>query len=175
MRPRFRRRDKGGKAKKLRPNPERMNELNPALQRLSHYAGGRPKEEAGALLFSSAPSPWAGFRLERHALYPGSGRGLCWPTIRVWLVRAGELQLRERADKDIEIGFHARQGSITIWPAGHESTSLDWTGTAELIDLEIAPGMLERFGAFDIRCAELAAQRGIEDPASGCAPARHGR
>jgi AraC family transcriptional regulator len=140
-----------------------MDTLNAGLQRLSHYAEGQPQEDAGALLFTSTPSPWAGFRLERHALSPNSERHLCWPTARIGLVRAGELRLRERPSKHVENLFLAGPDSITIWPAGYESTSFDWTGTAELVDLEIAPNILERFGKFDLRCVELAAQRAIQD------------
>lgn len=141
-----------------------MDALNPALQPLSHFAEGRPQEDAGALLFSSAPSPWAGFRLERHSLSPGREKHLYWPTPRLGLVRAGSACVEERRTEQGDHRFLAGRNSVTIWPGGYESASLCWSGRAEIIDVEILLNSLEDSAEFDFRCVELAAQRGIQDP-----------
>ena len=135
-----------------------------APQRLSHFADGKRQDAAGTLLFSSAASPWAGFRVESRSLDRGSEKRRHWPTARMGIVKTGELQLQERPNKHITNPFLTAKGSVTIWPAGYSSTSFDWTGAAELVDLEIGPDVAELLGDFDFPCAPLAAQRGIQDP-----------
>ena len=154
----------------IRPNlgPKRMDAPNPALQRLSHFA-----EDAGAMLFSRTPSPWAGFRLERHSLSPGREKHLYWPTPRLGLVRAGSACVEERRTEQGDHRFIAGKNSVTIWPGGYQLAILGWSGRAEIIDVDILSNSLEVSAEFDFRCVELAAQSNSRSSFGG-ARVRHG-
>ena len=136
-------------------------------ERLTHIADGRIQEDGGkggTLLLSSGASPWTGFRLERHSLFPGHERHLVWPTPRFALVSVGGFSMTERQTSRSQRDFIAEVGSFTIWPGGHESASLGWSGWAEILDVDINPAMLERIGECELRPIELAPQLGIQDP-----------
>jgi AraC family transcriptional regulator len=101
--------------------------------------------------------------LERHSLFPGHERHLVWPTSRFALVSVGGFSMTERQTSRSQRDFTAEVGSFTIWPGGHESASLVWSGWAEILDVDINPAILERIGEFELRPIELAPQPGIQD------------
>jgi AraC family transcriptional regulator len=118
----------------------------------------------GGLLWSSDGSPWSGFLLERkhgRRIFP-SHRSY-WPTSRVVLVTAGEIRVEDSAQTPRR--FTTGLDSVTIWPAGHESASLSYSGDGEAIDLELDAGTLARL-APDERLGEvqLTLRQGIRDP-----------
>ena len=132
--------------------------------RLAHIADGRLQADPGVLLLSSAQSPWAGFLLERHAVSSGSERRLFWPTPRLGLIARGAFRIEEHGPRG-QHRFLAELDSITIWPGGHESVTLGWSGSGEIIDVEIAPASLGRLALAgpDLGAVDLAVQPGIQD------------
>jgi AraC family transcriptional regulator len=87
-----------------------------------------------------------------------------WPEAHVGLILAGELSIEARALARIQ-HFVAGPGSATIWPAGHELTSLSWTGSCVAVDVQMDVSILERLAQEDDHLAGAAftPQLGIRD------------
>jgi AraC family transcriptional regulator len=136
----------------------------PLRQRLGHVAGGRFQEDPGVVLFSSAQLPWRGFPWERHAVSSGHERRVFWPTPRLGLVEVGAFRMHEQTGGGTR-RFLAGVDSITIWPAGHESSNLTWQGTGEIIDVGIDFALVERLQLLDQdpTAVRLTVQPGIQD------------
>lgn len=83
---------------------------------------------------------------------------------RLGLIALGAFSMEEHGPRG-QHRFLAGLDSITIWPGGHESVTLGWSGSGEIIDVEIAPASLERLALAepDLGAVELAVQRGIHD------------
>jgi AraC family transcriptional regulator len=136
--------------------------FQPTVHRLSHIAEGRLREDPGVLLHSSAGTSWAGFPIERHAVVSGLERRLFWPTARLGLVASGAFTLEEtRFGRQRR--FVAGVDTVTVWPGGHESASLRWSGSGEIIDVEIALLPLA-VSEPELGDAQLGVQLGVRDP-----------
>jgi AraC family transcriptional regulator len=123
-------------------------------------------------LLSSAESSWCGFPLERNVSEDGSVRSIIFPSTELIMVVGGSICVEYRA-----LGAHKRflagPGSVTIWPAGHESRPASWTtqraegAATEMLRVQLDMPALERLTPEyePIACRRLAQQPGIEDPA----------
>jgi len=134
-------------------------------RRLRAVIDGRLQLAPGPLLLSSAQSSWSGFLLERLQVSAGYARSLFWPRTRVVLVATGRVSIEDRALPG-DVHFIAGPGSVTVWPGGHESRSLSWSGACQVVDVEIDVSTLGRLAQCDDRLARMAVapQPGIQDP-----------
>jgi AraC-like DNA-binding protein len=85
---------------------------------------------SGAPLLLSSQTPWTGFLLERDACHEGSARTLFNLHTSLVLAEAAPIEVEDRALKG-EPRFVARCGSVTLWPAGHESHAIAWRPLVE--------------------------------------------
>jgi AraC family transcriptional regulator len=101
----------------------------------------------------------------------GGAESVIFPYTELVMVTEGSICVDYRA-LGTNRRFLARLGSVTIWPAGHESKPAWWTpqpidraGT-EMIRVQLDPSALERLGPEDDPVAgqSVAQQSGIDDP-----------
>ena len=147
-----------------------------ASKRLEELIDGRLQSaEPTPPLLSSAETAWSGFPLERNVSPEGVVGSIIFPYTELIMVAAGSICVEYRA-----LGAHKRflagPGSVTIWPAGHESRPASWTSqrvegaTTEMLRVQLDLSALERLAPHDdpvtgLRLTQLAQQPGIEDPA----------
>jgi AraC family transcriptional regulator len=123
-------------------------------------------------LLSSAPSAWSGFPLERNVHHDGRAGSILFPDAELIMVAAGSICVEYRA-LNVNKRFFAGPGSVTIWPAEHESRPASWTsqhidgGTTEMLRVQLDMLALERLVPENDPVANLrlVQQSGIEDPA----------
>jgi AraC family transcriptional regulator len=123
-------------------------------------------------LLSSAPSAWSGFPLERDVHRDGRAGSILFPNPELIMVAAGSICVEYRA-LNVNKRFFAGPGSVTIWPAGHESRPASWIsqhiegGTTEMLRVQLDMLALERLVPENDPVANLRLlqQSGIEDPA----------
>lgn len=131
----------------------------------------RPVCAAPPLLLSTQ-GEWAGFVLERDVCRDGSAGTIFYPHTSLVLVASGSIAVEDRAlagDKH----FVGRCGSVTLWPAGYESTDISWTpecmanAATEMIRVQLNLSVLDRLAPDDDRIVRrsLVQQSGIDDPA----------
>ncbi|MGH8503145.1 MAG: helix-turn-helix domain-containing protein [Gammaproteobacteria bacterium] len=99
----------------------------------------------------------------------GRAGSIIFPYTELIMVAAGSICVEYRA-LGANKRFFAGPGSVTIWPAGHESKPALWTpqrATTEMIRVQLDMPALERLAPEDDPVAgpRLAQQSGIEDPA----------
>src|SRR5882672_4639026 len=116
---------------------------------------------------SSARVPWNGFLTERDPCLEGHATSIVWPHTEVIMVATGGVWVDHRA---FGVGgrFFAGPGSVTIWPAEHESQSVSWTpidsscGSTEIVSVELDPCVL-RLLTPEADSRTVAMQPGVQD------------
>jgi AraC family transcriptional regulator len=108
---------------------------------------------------------WSGFPLERHQVSSGYESSRLWTTSRLILVTAGQVRVQDRALPG-RPSFLAGPGSVTLWPGGHRSRALLWSGPCDALDVELNASVVERLAPDHnlLDGASLIAQPGITDP-----------
>ena len=142
-------------------------------QRLQELIDGKLQPVGAAPpLLSSADAPWSGFLMERDVCRNGSAQSIVYPHTELILVQCGSIGVEDQALQGSK-RFIAREGSITLWPAGHEARSISWQprcpegDTAEMTRLHLDLAVLQRLAPDDGPLLERAhvQQSGITDPA----------
>lgn len=142
-------------------------------RRLEELIDGRlrPVCEAPPLLLSTL-SPWSGFMLERDLCRAGSAKTIFYPHTSLVLVTSGSVAVEDQA-LQVNRRFVARRGSVTLWPAGHESKAISWapdrirSAPTEMVRVQLNLSLLERLAPEEVRAVSqrLTQQAGVEDPA----------
>jgi len=117
---------------------------------------------------SSVRVPWNGFLAERDPCLAGRADSIVWPNTELIMVTTGGVWVDYRA---FGVGrqFFAGPGSVTIWPAAHESRSISWApldsrcGSTEIISMELDPCVL-RLLTPEIDGRPVAMQPAVQDP-----------
>jgi AraC family transcriptional regulator len=144
-----------------------------AGKRIEELIDGRLQSaEPTPPLLWSAPSSWSGFPLERNATRAGDVGSILFPYTELVMVTAGAIGVEYRA-LSANKRFLAGLGSVTIWPAGHESGPQSWIpqrmegATTETLRVQLDMAALERLvpEGDSVPGLRLAQQSGIEDPA----------
>ena len=121
-----------------------------AGKRLQALIDGRLQAPVSAPpLLCSAETTWSGLPLERNACYDGGASSIIFPYTELVMVTVGDIRVDYRA---LGTGgrFTAGAGSVTIWPAGHESKPASWTahhdegGAAEMIRIQLDDSAFEQ-------------------------------
>jgi AraC family transcriptional regulator len=149
----------------------------PPLQRGRSTSGKRLKElidghlqcvEPTAPLTWSAQTPWSGFLLEKNVCHDGAAESILFPCTELILVVMGSIRVEYRA-LSIRQQFLAGEGSVTLWPAGHELNLVVWTTEActQMLRVQLDMSALERLAPQDDPMAgvRLAPQCAIVDSA----------
>lgn len=161
-----------------------------AERRIQRYFDGclRPTMPTPPVM-SSVRGPWTGFLMEWDPCCTGRADSVGWRFAEIIMVTAGGVIVDDPA-----LGsngrFYAGPGSITLWPADHESRSSSWTvvdppvGSATMVSVELDTSVLAQL-APEINTPRFTMQRAIDDPAlaamvrlmeadvrSGCATGR---
>jgi AraC family transcriptional regulator len=136
-----------------------------AQNQLNVIVNGRRETAHVGVRMSSAHSCWSGFLWEAHDVTSGFAKTMLWPQPQVVLVTSGQVEVRERSFSRMA-SFLAGPGSVTVWPAGHESKSISWDGPCETVDVGIESSTLDRLGHHDdlMAAMALAPQPGVQDP-----------
>src|SRR6266850_4017089 len=131
---------------------------------LNVIVNGRPHMAHVGVRMSSAQSCWSGFLWEAHDVTSGFAKTMVWPRPQVVLVTSGQVRVQERSSR--MANFLAGPGSVTVWPAGHESRSISWDGPCETVDVGMESNTLDRLGHHDdvLAAMALAPQPGVQDP-----------
>lgn len=121
-----------------------------AGKRLQTLIDGRLQRPVSAPpLLCSAETPWSGLPLERDVCYDGGAGTIIFPYTELVMVTAGTIHVDYRALGTGE-RFTASEGTVTIWPAGHESTPASWTAhhgaghAAEMIRIQLDDSAFEQ-------------------------------
>jgi AraC family transcriptional regulator len=118
------------------------------------------------LLWSSAQSPWSGFKLERHRLGPAGrlGEFVVQHTL-LGMCLAGSAQMEVGSGKQAK-RVVARPGRFTLLARGDQQKSIAWSGTRETLYVSVNTGQLERFWGQDItpKNFSVVSQHAIADP-----------
>jgi len=130
----------------------------------------RPVHAGPPLLLSSQTS-WTGFLLERDVCRPGSAVSLENVHTSLVLAESTAIEVEDQALAGAP-RFVARRGSVTLWPAGHESRSMAWrplpagTTSTEMIRVQIDLPTLERLSPDNPGLARRPTQPqpGVDDP-----------
>jgi AraC family transcriptional regulator len=80
---------------------------------------------AGPPLLLSSQTPWNGLLVERDQCRAGTAESLMNVHTSLVLAESGPIEVEDRA-LAAQPRFVARSGSVTMWPAGHESRSIAW-------------------------------------------------
>jgi AraC family transcriptional regulator len=142
-------------------------------KRLEELIDGRLQSAEPTLpLIWSAQTAWSGFLLERNVCHDGGAGSIVFPYTELIMVATGSICVEYRA-LSVDKRFVAGEGSITIWPAGHELSPASWTvqrteGSAtEVLRVQLDMSALERLAPEDdpVAGVRLAPQSGIENSA----------
>jgi AraC family transcriptional regulator len=96
----------------------------------------------------SSRVPWSGFLIERDPCHEGHADSIVWPRTELVMVDTGGIWIKYRAF-GVSKRFFAGAGSITIWPATHESRCHSWVpldasyGPTEITSLELDASALK--------------------------------
>ncbi len=137
-------------------------------RRIERYFDGRLQPTSlAAPAMSSARVPWTGFLMEWDPCRSGCADSVGWPFAEIIMITSGGVTV-----DDPGLGskrrFDAGPGSITLWPAGHESRSSSWTaldescGPTTMISVQLDTSILTPL-APEIDKPQVAMQRGIDD------------
>ena len=141
-------------------------------QRIEQLFDGKVRPvHAGAPLLLSSETPWSGFLLERDECREGSAGSLFNLHTSLVLAESAPIEVEDRALPGPS-RFVARCGSVTLWPAGHESRSIAWRPLVEagadsrMIRLQLDLATLRRLATDDERLVRTppAPQTGVDDP-----------
>ena len=144
-----------------------------AGRRLEELIDGRLQSfDPAPPVLSSAQSAWSGFPLERNVHPDGGAGSILFPETELVLVATGAIRIKYRAPSGDQ-RFIAGPSSVTIWPAGHESSPASWVNqpadgrNTEILRIQLDTLALERLASQDDPLAGLrpAQKSGIEDPA----------
>jgi AraC family transcriptional regulator len=139
-------------------------------KRIEELIEGRLRSAEPTLpLISSAQSPWTGFLLERSVCYDGAATTIIFPYTELLEVLAGSICVKYRA-MDADAHFVAGEGTVTLWPAGHELTDVLWMaerveGSTQVLRIQLDMSALEPLAPEDdpIAGVRLAPQFAVED------------
>lgn len=142
-------------------------------KRLEEVIDGRLQSaEPDRPVISSAQTAWCGFPLERNVCHDGRAGSILFPYTELIMVVVGTLGVECRAS-GIDQQFCAGEGSVTLWPAGYQLSSVSWNNrppdscTAEILRIQLDMSALVRLSPQDdpIAGVRLAPQCAILDPA----------
>lgn len=136
------------------------------------FDGRSHSAEPRRLLLSSAQTAWSGFPLEKSSCYDCGGGSLVFPHAEVILLVVGRICVNYRAFGRDEY-FCAREGTVTLWPAGSELNPFAWTARheeisrTELLRVQLDMSALERLAPEDdpLTGIRLTVQTAVEDAA----------
>jgi AraC family transcriptional regulator len=118
------------------------------------------------LLWSSARSAWSGFPLEAHRLGPSGLLTDCaLPHTLLALCTAGRAEIQTRGG-GVEHRLVSVPGRLFVLGRGYELKSVSWSGTCELLCVEVCPSRLGPLTepADDLSEVALAPQFAISEP-----------
>jgi len=116
---------------------------------------------------SSARVPWNAFLVEGDPCVEGRADSIAWPHAEIIMVTSGGIWVENRAFGHSK-GFFAPSGSITIWPAEHESRATAWKPldsrgvSAGMISVQLEGSALRRL-APDLDHHPVAMQSAVQD------------
>lgn len=116
--------------------------------------------------WSSAETPWAGFPFESHVLGPRRQLGEYGiDHVLLGLCVGGMARLQVRDGKVVRRVISS-PGRFSLLGQGFEQKLLSWSGTREMLFVEIGAEQLERFmsHAPDLACLNVEPQYSVSDP-----------
>ena len=107
------------------------------------------------LLFSSADSPWAGFKLQRYQVSGKEGlKTLSFPEATMTIVKKGRADVRFRNGIS-EHNLRTEAGRVSILSRGTTIDVLSWSGTLEVMYVEVARSLVHRFAGCESNLSDL--------------------
>lgn len=140
-------------------------------QRIEQVFDGEARPvHAGEPLLLSSQTPWTGFLVERDHCREGSAGTLFNLHTSLVLAESAPIEVTDLALPGAS-RFVACRGSVTLWPAGHESRSIAWRSLArpgernEMVRLQLDLPTLQRLAPDDerLRRTPPAPLTGIDD------------
>jgi AraC family transcriptional regulator len=119
------------------------------IKRLEQRLAGQPEPFGLPPALSSEQSSWCGFPLKRIRCGAGFFESIVRPLTEVILVTSGSVSIEADA-LGTEKRFFAGPGSITIWPAGHESRFISSrpSALANKVSVQLDLTTLQQLGAY---------------------------
>ena len=123
------------------------------------------------MLWSTDPSQWAGFRLERHRIGPrGQLSHFSVPDVVLGVCLEGFAQMQYGGPRGDVRRAVVRPGHFTLLNVGEQQRSIHWAGTRETLYIRVDMPQLARLfpERADAGGMEVTPQYGIADPHVSC-------